>query len=579
MRSSPLPLQSLLAAIVRMWTPRRLVIAVLAAALLVAGGVGSALPAQAVTTTASISGTVTPSSGASDPYVEVFKLGFGGTACYLQCAEVGYGDVDNETGAYTVTDLPAGQYVVEASDDSGSTIWSGGASSYATAQVITVASGQSVTGLDFTIAAGGSVSGTVTTSGVDLTQHAMWAGLFQKSGKIWHDVGTGSGNTYLTNAPTSYSIEGVSTGTYKVGFVDYATGDSAAATPAFLDNASNAVGASDVSVTAGQSVTGRNVTIKAATKSTVSNVSRISGSGRYETAVALAQAGYPSGAPVVFVATGTNYPDALAAGPAATKLGGPLLLTDPNALPSVVASEITSLHPSKVYVVGGTSAVSAGVLSSIQTAAASATVTRIAGTDRFDTSRKVNQIAFGGTTVPGAYVATGTNYPDALAAASAAGAQDLPVILVNGSASSIDQPTSSLVSSLGLSYVDIAGGPNAVSTGIENSLYTQLEAANPSSYFVVSRDYGADRFSTATEIARNAFVTDDTAYIATGLQFPDALAGSALAGATGHPLFTVPGSCVPAATVGEIERLGVTKLVLIGGTSAVTQSVATLTTC
>jgi putative cell wall-binding protein len=299
------------------------------------------------------------------------------------------------------------------------------------------------------------------------------------------------------------------------------------------------------------------------------SVLRVSGLDRFGTSVALAQAGYPGTAPVVFVATGVNYPDALAAGPAAAKLGGPLLLTMPDALPGNVSDEIKSLHPGKIVLVGGTSAVSAVVESQLKELAA--TVDRVAGTDRFDTARKVVDYAFGSAS--NVYVATGMNYPDALSAAAAAGANSLPVVLVNGGGSAVDVATMSLLTKLGATRATVVGGTSAVSAGVESSLVSALGAGN------VFRLSGSDRFETSVLIAKDAFISNVSAYFATGLQFPDALAGSALAAAKHAPLFTVLPGCVPAETMQEVTALGVSEITLIGGTSALSADVARLTQC
>jgi putative cell wall-binding protein len=58
------------------------------------------------------------------------------------------------------------------------------------------------------------------------------------------------------------------------------------------------------------------------------------------------------------IATGTGFADALAAGPASAQLAAPLLLVAPDALPQVVAEELTRLAPCTVTVVGGRNAVS-----------------------------------------------------------------------------------------------------------------------------------------------------------------------------------------------------------------------------
>lgn len=85
---------------------------------------------------------------------------------------------------------------------------------------------------------------------------------------------------------------------------------------------------------------------------------RLSGNNRYETSVEVSKDVWsPESTGEVFLATGTGYADALAAG-ASTLGSGPLLLTTPDALPPVVAAEIKRLQPCYIVVVGGTAAVS-----------------------------------------------------------------------------------------------------------------------------------------------------------------------------------------------------------------------------
>src|SRR5439155_24623495 len=55
-------------------------------------------------------------------------------------------------------------------------------------------------------------------------------------------------------------------------------------------------------------------------------VTRLAGADRFATAAKLADASFGTGAPVVFLAPGRSFPDALAAGAAAGRLGGPVLL-------------------------------------------------------------------------------------------------------------------------------------------------------------------------------------------------------------------------------------------------------------
>lgn len=298
-------------------------------------------------------------------------------------------------------------------------------------------------------------------------------------------------------------------------------------------------------------------------------VIRLSGDTRYTTGVEISQEGFPGGSDVVYVATGLSFPDALAAGPAAAQLGGPVLLTDPTTMPAAVRAEIVRLDPAKIVIVGGTAQVSAAIMADLNTIAPAQ---RIAGADRFATSRQIAIDAFGlasnGLGATDVYISTGLNFPDALAAGGAGAAFDRPVILVNGLQSSVDQATLDTISDLGATNIYVVGGSSVVSDGIA----TQLGA---------TRITGVDRFATAQQINHAVYGADSArrAIIATGLSFPDALAASALAGQIKAPLFLAQTTCVPTSVLDELDTIGVTQVTLVGGTGALTKSVFDLTPC
>jgi putative cell wall-binding protein len=93
----------------------------------------------------------------------------------------------------------------------------------------------------------------------------------------------------------------------------------------------------------------------------VGTVKRIAGSDRYSTGSAISASFFAPGVPVVYVATGTSFPDALSGGAAAAFSNAPVLLVLPNSVPSATATEITRLKPARIVVLGGVGAVSDGV--------------------------------------------------------------------------------------------------------------------------------------------------------------------------------------------------------------------------
>ena len=95
---------------------------------------------------------------------------------------------------------------------------------------------------------------------------------------------------------------------------------------------------------------------------TVAGFDRLSGSDRYGTAAAISAATFPTpGVPVAYVATGANFPDALAGSVAAARAGGPLLLVSSTTVPAATAAELRRLAPGRIVVLGGPSVVSFSV--------------------------------------------------------------------------------------------------------------------------------------------------------------------------------------------------------------------------
>jgi len=96
--------------------------------------------------------------------------------------------------------------------------------------------------------------------------------------------------------------------------------------------------------------------------------------------------------PVVYVATGEDFPDALGGGPVAAMVKGPLLLVRQDSIPGETAAELGRLAPDKIVIIGGTAVISAGVEAGL--GAFATTVERIAGVNRYDTAAQLSAATF-----------------------------------------------------------------------------------------------------------------------------------------------------------------------------------------
>ena len=299
------------------------------------------------------------------------------------------------------------------------------------------------------------------------------------------------------------------------------------------------------------------------------DVNRLSGSDRFATSAQISARTFPSGASTVYVASGLDFPDALSAAALAGAADAPLLLVSRSSVPSVILRELRRLDPDRIVVAGGSGVVTSSVLATLRGVAPR--VDRVAGTNRYDTSRTLALDSYGGVGAPVVYIATGSGYADALAAGPAAASVDAPVVLVPGASRSADAATLALLRQLGTDQVVIVGGTGAVSSGIELSL---LAAG-----LGVERIAGADRYATAALIGAAHFPDAPRGYLATGTGFADALSGGAAAGALGAPLFTVRPGCVPSQAHTALRAQDPDDVVLLGGLGALSPRVAGFYRC
>ncbi|MDQ3689770.1 MAG: cell wall-binding repeat-containing protein [Chloroflexota bacterium] len=192
------------------------------------------------------------------------------------------------------------------------------------------------------------------------------------------------------------------------------------------------------------------------------------GADRYGTAAAVSKAAFAPGVAVAYISTGSSFPDALSGGAIAGRNGGPILLTKQGALPGATATELARLKPSRIVILGGTSAVSSGVADALRRYATSGSVTRLAGADRYATAVQVSRASYGSAGSNAVFVATGSNFPDGLAGGPVAALVPGPILLVNPTR--LPSVVASELDRLDPAKVFVLGGTSAISDGVVRSI-------------------------------------------------------------------------------------------------------------
>lgn len=276
---------------------------------------------------------------------------------------------------------------------------------------------------------------------------------------------------------------------------------------------------------------------------------RISGADRYTTAVAASKTAFPGTAPTVVLASGENWPDALGGAALAGAVQGPVLLTARGGLTNVTRAEIARLKPAKVFVLGGTASVSSQVES--ETAALGATVVRIGGKDRYETSsliasQTIASARAAGRTVDQVYVANGLNYPDALAAAPVSYKFARPVVLTEPNR--LPAAAERAIGSVKPKLVWVLGG----TASVDESVTARID-----SKWAVKRLAASDRYGTAAAVARHGVALGmswEQCGLASGAGFADALSGGAALGAMNQVMLLTYPTSLSAETRQQLER-------------------------
>jgi putative cell wall-binding protein len=282
---------------------------------------------------------------------------------------------------------------------------------------------------------------------------------------------------------------------------------------------------------------------------------RLSGSDRFGTAIAASAAEFPTAgtAGAVVLARSDDYPDALVGAALAAAKNAPLLFANGGVLTPATQAEIQRVLPAggTVFLLGGTTAIPASVATSLTSLGF--VPVRYAGADRFATALTVADALNDPSTV---LLATGVDFPDALAAGPAAAHVHGVVLLTNGS-SLTPAVTTYLATHPGTVYA--IGGPAV--------------AADPSATALS----GADRYATAAMVASSLFTTPTNVGVASGTAFPDALSGGAFQAHFGGPIVLTDPHILPASTstylTGAKTTLVTTRI--FGGTTALSAVVQT----
>jgi putative cell wall-binding protein len=289
---------------------------------------------------------------------------------------------------------------------------------------------------------------------------------------------------------------------------------------------------------------------------------RVAGANRFATAAAVAAKAFPTGAATVLVATGFNFPDALAGNYLAGQDTAPILLVNSSgAVPPETLAALSSLKTKNVIILGQTNAVGADVATALGATVSTATgggtlvVTRLGGATRYDTMQMINTAppatavgAIGGKKT--AVLVSGAAFPDALSMGPIAYNKKLPVILTDPA--TLSPQAAATIAALGIQQLIVAGGDLAITPAV----VAAADAAAGAAVAPLAQFKGADRSDTAGMASDFAIATLGFSNATFDLASGDSASGGADALAAGPLGGTLLASTLITNSVSDAGRLG-----------------------
>lgn len=300
------------------------------------------------------------------------------------------------------------------------------------------------------------------------------------------------------------------------------------------------------------------------------HIDEIYGEDRFLTAIEISK--LTNASDTVILAVGTDFPDALAAGPLAYALNAPILLTRQNGISESTLKEIQRREATNVILLGGPSAISDSVITSLEKIGIKQ-IRRISGNDRYLTAVAVGEELLKSQShleyeTKEVVLVNGNQFADALASGSMASSRGLPILLTNGK--TIHKDVERFLDENSIELVHVVGGPVVISDEVVNKLRSKgIE---------IMRYAGSDRFNTSVDVALKTYPHSDTAFVTNGMQFADALAAAPLAANINAPILLVSADRLPQGVADLLSDGSMPYLEtinVVGGNVAVSDAVKT----
>ncbi len=294
------------------------------------------------------------------------------------------------------------------------------------------------------------------------------------------------------------------------------------------------------------------------------NVNRLYGVDRYETSASISNEFNNGTLQSVIVASGRDFPDALAGSVLSKKLNAPIVLAGNNISESGDCIQYINTHLDKngtVYILGGQASVNEEFVNYMN-AQGYKNFVRLGGRDRFDTNKYIVNFMNVEKSTP-VVIANAYGFADALSVSSIAASKGYPIIMTSNA--NLSPEAKDMIKNIDPSQIYIIGGYASVGDSVINEIKALLPSLDSNK---ITKLAGQDRYETSLSVCKYFDLDTDTAVLANGTNFPDALSGSALAAKLNAPIVLTDGQDITKQR-DFMDSKSYKNLILLGGFGSV----------
>ena len=188
---------------------------------------------------------------------------------------------------------------------------------------------------------------------------------------------------------------------------------------------------------------------------------------------------------------------------------------------------------------------------------------RVSGASRYHTAVEISKKGWADGSADTVIIARGDSFPDALAGSTLAYEKNAPILLTG---ETLHQTTKDEIKRLGAKNAIVLGGEAAVS----KKIVSELKGLG----LKVDRVAGSGRYETAVDVAKELKGQADTAILAYGLNFPDALAIAPYAAEKGYPILLTEKDKLSKATKEYLAKnKNIKNIIIVGGEGVISKKV------